>query len=86
MREVEGGDEQANALALYPLPVQVISYDPGHKVFAGARPAMEGEGERLVGLWVVNKALDGLQHHTLNQVLAVELQLQISGQACRGRA
>lgn len=42
--EVEGGDEQANAFALDPFTIQVISHDPGHIVLASARPAMEREG------------------------------------------
>ena len=70
--EVERGNEQPHTLALDPVTIQVISNDPGHEVSCLARPAVEGEGERLVGLWVVDKTLDGFQDHGLSQVLPVE--------------
>lgn len=80
--EVKRGDEQTDALALYPFPVQIISNDPGHKILASTGPAMEGERQRLVGLWVVDKTLDGFQDHRLNQVLPMELRLEVPGKTC----
>lgn len=73
--EVERGDEQTHALALHPVPVQVIGDDPGHEVLASSRPAVEGERQRLVGLWVVDETLNGFEDHRLNQVLPMELRL-----------
>lgn len=75
--EVERGDEQTHALALHPVPVQVISDDPGHEVLASSGPAVEGERQRLVGLWVVDETLDRFEDHRLDQVLAVELCLEV---------
>lgn len=57
--KVERRDEQTHTLALHPVTVQVIGNDSSHKVLACTRPAMEGEGEGLVGLGVVDKPLDG---------------------------
>lgn len=82
MREVERGDEEPDALALHPVAVQVVRYHSGHKVLARARPAVEGQGQWLVGLWVVDKTLDGFQDHRLSQVLPVELRLEVLGQTC----
>lgn len=82
MWKVERGDEQTDTLALHPVTVQVIGDDPGHKVLAGAGPAMQGQGQRLVGLRVVDKTLDGFQNHRLSQVLPVELHLKVLGQTC----
>lgn len=81
--EVERGDEQSDTLTLHPFAIQVICDDPGHKVLAGAGPAVEGEGQRLVGLWVVDKTLDGFQNHRLNQVLPVKLCLKVPCQTCK---
>lgn len=78
VREVERGDEQTDTLALHPVPVQVISNDPGHKVLACAGPAVEGERQGLVGLGVVDETLDGFQNHGLSQMLPVELRLKVS--------
>lgn len=78
VREVERGDEQTDTLALHPVPVQVISNDPGHKVLACAGPAVEGERQGLVGLRVVDETLDGFQNHGLSQMLPVELRLKVS--------
>lgn len=82
MREVEWSNEQTYTLTLHPVTIQVISNDSGNKVLAGARPAMEGEGEGLVGLWVVNKTLDGFHNHRLSQVLPVKLCLKVPCQTC----
>ena len=80
--EVEGGDKQSHTFALHPVAVQVISYYPGHKVLPCTGPTMEGEGQGLVRLWVVNEALDSLQDHGLGQVLPMELLLHILSQTC----
>lgn len=77
MGEVERGDEQTHTLALHPVPVQVISDEPSHKVLAGAGPAVEGQRERFVGFWVVDESLDGFENNRLNQVLAVEFGLEV---------
>lgn len=79
--EVERGDEQTDTLTLYPVPIQVIGDDPGHKVLASAGPAVEGERQWLVRFWVVDKTLDGFQNHRLDQVLPVELRLKVPRQA-----
>lgn len=81
--EVERGDEQSDTLTLHPFTIQVICDDPGHKVLAGAGPAVEGEGQWLVGLWVVDKTLDGFQNHRLNQVLPVQLRFKVPRQTCK---
>lgn len=80
--EVERGYEQSDTLTLHPVTIQVIGDNPGHKVLAGAGPAVEGECQWLVGLWVVDKTLDGFQNHRLNQVLPVELRMKIRRQTC----
>lgn len=82
VREVERGDEEPDTLALHPVPVKVVGDDPGHKVLARARPAMEGECQWLVGLRVVDETLDGFQNHRLDQVLSVELGLEVPRQTC----
>lgn len=82
MWEVERGDEQSDTLTLHPVTIQVICDDPGHKVLAGARPAVEGESQWLVGLGVVDETLDGFQNHRLSQVLPVELRLEVRRQTC----
>lgn len=82
VREVEGGDEQPDTLALHPVTIQVVRDDAGHIVLAGAGPTVEGERERLVGLWVVDETLGGFQDHGLSQVLPVELHLKVPGQTC----
>lgn len=79
MREVKRGNEQPDALAFHPVAIQVVRDDPGHKVLASAGPAVEGERQRLVGLWVLDEALDGFQDHRLGQVLPVEFGLKVSG-------
>lgn len=76
--EVKWGDEQPDALAFHPVAIKVVRNDPGHKVLASAGPAVEGERQWLVGLWVLNKALDGFQDHRLGQVLPVKLGLKVS--------
>lgn len=81
MREVERRDEQTDTLTLHPITIQVICDDPGHKVLASAWPAVEGESERLVGLWVVDKTMDGFQNHRLSQMLPMELCLKVPRQA-----
>ncbi len=80
--EMERGDEQSDTLALHPVTIKVVGDDPGHKVLAGAGPAVEGERQRLVGLRVVDKTLDGFQNHRLSQVLPVELRLKVPRQTC----
>lgn len=80
--EVERGDEEPDALALHPVAIQVVRYHSGHKVLACSRPAVEGQGQWLVGLWVVDKTLDGFQDHRLSQVLPVELRLEVLRQSC----
>lgn len=82
MWEVERGNEEPDTLALHPVTIQVICDHPGHKVFASAGPAVKGQGQRLVGLWVVDKTLDGFQHHRLSQVLPMELCLKVVRQTC----
>lgn len=82
MWEVERGNEQSDALAFHPVSIQVVCDHPGHEVLASAGPAVEGERQRLVGLWIVDKTLDGLQDHRLSQVLPMELCLEVPRQAC----
>lgn len=82
MWEVERGDEEPDTLTLHPVAIQVVCDHSGHKVLAGARPAVEGQGQRLVGLGVVDKTLDGFQDHRLSQVLPVELGLEVPRQTC----
>lgn len=82
VREVERGDEEPHALALHPVPIQVVCDHSGHEVLARPRPAVEGQGQWLVGLWVVDKTLDGFQDHRLSQVLPVELRLEVPRQTC----
>lgn len=82
VREVERGDEEPDALALHAVTIQVVGDHPGHEVLARAGPAVEGEGQRLVGLGVVDKALDGFQDHRLSQVLSMELGLKVPRQTC----
>lgn len=77
--EVKWGDEQSDTLAFHPVTIQVVRNDPGHKVLASAGPAVEGECQRLVGLWVLDEALDGFQDYRLGQVLPVEFGLKVSG-------
>lgn len=77
--EVKGGYEQSDTLAFHPITIQVICDDPGHKVLASAGPAVEGQSQWLVGLWVVDKTLDGFQDHRLSQVLTMELCLKVPG-------
>lgn len=83
MWEVERGDEQSDTLTFHPVTIQVICDDPGHKVLAGARPAVERQCQWLVGLWVVDKTLDGFQDHRLSQVLPMELCLKVPRQTCK---
>lgn len=80
VREVERSDKQTDALALHPIPVEVVSDDTGHIVLARSCPAMEGERQGLVGLWVVDKTLDCFKNHGLDQVLPMELRLEVLGQ------
>lgn len=82
MWEVERGDEEPDTLALHPITIEVICDHPGYKVFASAGPAVEGQGQWLVGLWVVDKTLDGFQHHRLSQVLPMKLCLKVMRQTC----
>lgn len=82
MREVKRGNEEPDTLALHPVTIQVVCNHSGHKVLARARPAVEGQGQWLVGLWVVDKTLDGFQDHRLSQVLPVELCLEVPRQTC----
>lgn len=63
MGEMKWGDEQTHTLALHPVPVQVVSYNPGHKVLARAGAAMEGEGQWLIGFRVTDEALHSFQNH-----------------------
>lgn len=83
MWEVERGDEQSDTLAFHPITIEVICDDSGDKVLAGAGPAVERQSQWLVGLWVVDETLDGLQDHRLSQVLPVELCLKVPGQTCK---
>lgn len=80
--EVERGNEQSDTLTFHPVAIQVVCDHPGHEVLAGAGPAVERERQRLVGLWIVNKTLDGFQDHRLSQVLPMELRLEVPRQAC----
>lgn len=82
MWEVEWRNEQTYTLTLHPVTIQVICNYSSHKVLAGAGPAVEGEGEWLVGLWVVNQTLDSFQNHRLSQVLPVKLYLKVLCQTC----
>lgn len=77
--EMKWGDEQSDTLAFHPVPIQVVRDDPGHKVLASAGPAMEGQRQWLVGLWVLHEALYGFQDHRLGQVLPVEFGLKVPG-------
>lgn len=63
VREVKRGNEEPDTLALHPVAIQVVCDHSGHKVLARARPAVERQGQWLVGLWVVDKTLDGFQDH-----------------------
>lgn len=72
---MEGGDEQPHTLALHPITIEVVCHYSGHKVLSSAGPAMEGEGEGLIGVWVFYKALHGFQNHCLGQVLPMKLLL-----------
>lgn len=82
VREVERGDEEPDTLALHPVAIQVVCDHSGHEVLARARPAVEGQGQWLVGLGVVDETLDGFQDHRLRQVLPVELRLEVPRQTC----
>lgn len=75
MWEVEWGNEQTDAFALYTIPVQVVRYYPGHKVLACPRPAVKGQSQWFVGLRVFDESLNRFQNHRLGQVLPVELYL-----------
>lgn len=74
---MERGNEQTHAFTLYTVTVQVVRHDPGYEVLACSRPAVKGEGQWLIGLWIVNEALNRFQDHWLGQVLTVELYQQI---------
>lgn len=65
MWEMEGSDEQAYTLTLHPITVQIVCHYSSHKVLSSARPAMEGEGEGLIGVWVFDEALHSFQNHGL---------------------
>lgn len=80
MWKVKRGDEQSDTFAFHPVAIQVIGYDPSHKVLACAGPAVEGERQWLVGLGVVDETLDGFQDHRLSQVLPMELCLKVLSQ------
>lgn len=80
--EVERGDEEPDALALHAVTIQVVRNHSGHEILARPGPAVEGQGQWLVGLRVVDKTLDGFQDHSLSQVLPMELRLEVPRQTC----
>lgn len=76
VREVQRGQEEVDVFALQPSSVDVLGHDLADKVFARPGPAVQGEGEGLLGVRVVDEARDGFLDDFLGQVLPEELLVQ----------
>lgn len=60
VREVQRGHKQVHIVTVQTALVNVLRDDLAGKIFAGAGPPVEGEGERFLGLWVAYKSRQGI--------------------------
>lgn len=77
MRKMQSGDEVVDISAVEASFVDALGNDLADKVLARARPTMQGEGQRLLRIRIVQKARDGFHNHLLHQVLPKELLVQL---------
>ena len=75
--EVEERNEHPDTFTLQPIPVQVSSHHAGHKVFACARPAMEGENQSLLRLRALQEPSHCLDNNFFGQVLPMEMLMEV---------
>lgn len=74
---MQSGDELVDILAVEAALVDVLGYYLADEVFPRAGPAMQGQGQRLLWVGVVQESGDGFHDHPLHQVLAEELPVQV---------
>lgn len=85
VREMQRSHELMDVVTLQPPLIDALGDDFADEVLAGARPAVQGQRQRLLGLGVAEEAPHGPDHHLADQVLpeqpSVQALLQRGGDA-----
>lgn len=77
VREVQGGQEEMHELAAQPGGVDVAGQQLAEEILPRAGPAVQRQGQRLLGAGVVAEARHCPQHHLLGQVLPEQPLVQL---------
>lgn len=86
MGKVERGHEEVHEIAPEASGVQVVGHDLADKVLAGAGPAVQRQGQRFLGVFVVLEAAQRLENYFRGQMLSEQLlQVQLEGYGATGR-
>lgn len=74
--------ELMDVVTLQPPLIDALGDDFADEVLAGARPAVQGQRQRLLGLGVAEEAPHGPDHHLADQVLPEQPSVQALLQRC----
>lgn len=85
MREVQGRDEQVDKVTLQAFWVEVLSHNLADKILARASPAVHGQSQCFLGIFIVLEAGQCLENHFGGEVLSKQLCLQVQLEGCGGQ-
>lgn len=85
MREVQSRDEQVDKVTLQAFWVKVFSHNLADKILARASPAVHGQSQCFLGIFIVLEAGQCLENHFGGEVLSKQLRLQVQLEGCGGQ-
>lgn len=85
MREVQSRDEQVNKVTLQAFWIKVFSHNLADKILARASPAVQGQSQWFLGIFIVPEASQCLENHFGGEVLSKQLLLQVQLEGCAGQ-
>lgn len=84
MREVQSRDEQVDKVTLQAFWIKVFSHNLADKILARASPAVQGQSQWFLGIFVVPEASQCLENHFGGKVLSKQLLFQVQLEGCGG--
>lgn len=77
MRKMQSGDKVMDISAVESSFIDALCNDLADKVLARACPTVQGEGQRLLWICVIQKASDSFHNHLFHKMLSKELLVQL---------
>lgn len=77
MGKMQSGHKLMDIIAVQASFIDTLGNYFTDKVFASTSPSMQGEGERLFGVCIVQEANHSFHNHLLHEVLAKQFLVQI---------